>query len=172
MIQNYRSFAAIGFFFVITLSAVSLQEAEGQNSPLLKDVTGRELQKIIASYQGEKAVLVNVWATWCAPCIEEFPDIVKIQRKYEDQLRVVFVSTDFPDSRDKALAFLKDHNVDWTTYFKTGSDEAFIEAISKEWTGAMPFTKILNKQGEVVARWENSASFSKFNKHVKRALNP
>src|SRR6056297_942500 len=63
---------------------------------LLKDVTGSELQEIIESYEGEKAVLVNVWATWCAPCIEEFPEIVKLQRNYPDQLKVIFVSGDFP----------------------------------------------------------------------------
>jgi len=139
---------------------------------LLKDITGDELKELIDSYRGEKAVLVNVWATWCAPCVEEFPDIVEIQRTYEDELRVIFVSTDFPDNRDGALKFLKEHQVDWTTYFKTGKDEPFIEAISSEWSGAMPFTKIINKQGEVVASWEQAASFSKFDKHVKKAIKP
>lgn len=154
-------------FLALPAMAVHAQDAD----PLLKDVDGEELSEVIESYKGEKAVLINVWATWCAPCIEEFPDIVEIQRKYEDQLRVIFISADFPDSRDRALKFLEDHNVDWTTYFKSGKDQQFIEALSDDWSGALPFTKILNKQGEVVASWENSASFSKFDKYVKQALN-
>ncbi|MDX1586655.1 MAG: TlpA disulfide reductase family protein [Balneolaceae bacterium] len=144
-----------------------MQESE----PLLKDVNAEELERIIDSFAGEKAVLINVWATWCAPCIEEFPEIVRIQRKYKDRLRVVFISADFPDSRNRARQFLKEQGVDWTTYFKTGSDQEFIETLSKEWTGALPFTKILDRQGEAVASWENSATFSKFERHVKQALN-
>lgn len=141
-------------------------------SPLLKDVTAEELQKIIESYQGEKAVLVNLWATWCAPCVEEFPDIVKLQRDYPDRLKVIFVSADFKESRDKALTFLKEQNVDWTTYFKTGNDQKFIEFLSEDWTGALPFTKVIGIDGNVVASWEQGAEYEKFKHHILTAINP
>ncbi len=139
---------------------------------LLKDVTGSELQKIIDSYKGEKAVLVNIWATWCAPCVKEFPEIVKLQRNYPDDLKVIFVSADFPQQRDEALNFLKKQKVDWTTYFKTGKDQPFIESLSQEWTGALPFTKVIDMNGDLVASWEQSASYEKFEHHVKTAINP
>lgn len=142
------------------------------DSELLKNVTADELASIINSYQGEKAVLINVWATWCAPCVEEFPEIVKLQRAYPEQLKVIFISADFDDSRDKALAFLKEQNVDWTTYFKTGKDQQFIEALSEEWTGALPFSKVVGIDGEVVASWEQAADYSKFERYVKTAINP
>lgn len=159
---------------MVLLSAFSIQKDTGPADvdPVLKDVDAEELEAVIESYEGEKAVLVNIWATWCAPCIEEFPEIVKIQQKYENDLQVIFVSADFRESRDKAIDFLKEQGVDWTTYFKTGKDQQFIESVSDKWTGALPFTKILNKQGEVVVSWEKSASFSKFEKHVKQAINP
>jgi len=139
---------------------------------LLKDVTGSELQKIIDSYKGEKVVLVNIWATWCAPCVKEFPEIVKLQRNYPDNLKVIFVSADFPQQRDEALNFLKKQEVDWTTYFKTGKDQPFIESLSQEWTGALPFTKVIDMNGDLVASWEQSASYEKFEHHVKTAINP
>lgn len=171
MFYNRLGFIGLSLIIVVLFCAFAKQSSENRPvDPLLKDVTGEELRQVIESLKGEKVVLVNVWATWCAPCIEEFPEIIKIQRKYKDQLQVIFVSADFPDSRDKALDFLKKQNVDWTTYFKAGKDQQFIEAISKDWTGALPFTKIINKRGEVVASWENSASFSKFDKHVQQAL--
>ncbi len=160
-------------FSAFTLHKTSVKE-EIHKDPgpgLLKDVSADELDGIIESYEGEKAVLINVWATWCAPCIEEFPEIVNIQRKYKDRLQVIFISADFPESRDRALQFLKEQEVDWTTYFKTGNDQKFIETLSDEWTGALPFSKIISKEGKVVASWENSATFSKFDKHVKQALN-
>ena len=154
----------------IGMGMAGVHTAAAQDTELLKNVDAREIEEIIRSYEGDKAVLVNVWATWCAPCIEEFPDIVEIQRKYSDRLQVIFISADFPDSRQRALAFVKKHDVDWTTYFKTGTDQEFIEALSSTWTGALPFTKIISTDGEVVASWENSASFSKFDRYVKKAL--
>lgn len=159
-------------FTVVSLSVLPLTATAQSNSEtLLEDVSGNELQQVIESYEGEKVVLVNIWATWCAPCIEEFPYIVKLQREYEDQLKVIFVSADFPDSRDRALTFLKEQNVDWTTYFKTGKDQPFIEALSDSWSGALPFTKILNEDGNVVASWEQGAEYEKFEHNVKNAIN-
>lgn len=138
---------------------------------LLKNVTGSELQEIVHSYQSKKAVLINVWATWCAPCVEEFPEIVKLQRAYPDKLKVIFISGDFPDARARALAFLKKQEVDWTTYFKTGDDQEFIESVSPNWTGALPFSKVIGMDGEIVASWEQSATYAKFERHVKTAIN-
>lgn len=139
---------------------------------LLKDVTAEELQLIIKSYEGEKAVLVNIWATWCAPCVEEFPEIVKLQRKYPEKLKVIFVSADFEQNRDKALSFLRKQNVGWTTYFKTGKDQPFIESLSQDWTGALPFSKVIGINGKVVASWEQAASYSKFENYILIAINP
>lgn len=166
----YGAFLAMFLLGAYGINETPPKEVEASD-PLLKNVNAKELESIIESFKGKKAVLINVWATWCAPCVEEFPEIVKIQRKYENKLRVVFISADFPDSRDRALQFLKDQGVDWTTYFKSGSDQEFIESLSNEWTGALPFSKIISKEGDVVASWENSATFSKFDKHVKQALN-
>lgn len=167
-------FASLAIFLTAMLPAdySSLQSNDTADDKLLKDITGSELQKVVDSYQGEKAVLINVWATWCAPCIKEFPEIVKLQRNYPDKLKVIFVSADFPGQRDAALEFLKEQKVDWTTYFKTGKDQQFIESISKNWTGALPFTKVVDLNGDLVASWEQSASYEKFEHHVKTAINP
>lgn len=139
---------------------------------LLVDAGPEKLREVITSYSGEKAVLINVWATWCAPCIEEFPHIVKLHRAYEDRLQVIFISADFPDARGRALEFLRKRDVDWTTYFKQGRDQAFIEALSGDWSGALPFSKIIDVNGEVVTSWEDKASYSTFEKYVKKAINP
>lgn len=167
-------FASLAIFLTAMLPAdySSPQTNDTADDKLLKDITGSELQKVVDSYQGEKAVLINVWATWCAPCIKEFPEIVKLQRNYPDKLKVIFVSADFPGQRDAALEFLKEQKVDWTTYFKTGKDQQFIESLSKSWTGALPFTKVVGLNGDLVASWEQSASYEKFEHHVKTAINP
>lgn len=160
-----------GLFIFFTLILANGTWAQIPDDSLLVDVNTEELQTIIHSYEGEKAVLVNVWATWCIPCVEEFPEIVKIQQMYPNKLQVIFVSLDFPKDRQRAISFLKEHEVTWTTYLSTDRSPQFIQALSKEWTGAVPFTKIMNKQGNVVASWENKADFDTFNKNVKRAIN-
>jgi thiol-disulfide isomerase/thioredoxin len=165
---------ALFLCFILLMTFVLVSESLAQNTSdieLLKNASGQDLQKVIRSYQGDKAVLINVWATWCAPCIEEFPYIVDLQQKYEDQLQVVFVSADFPSQREKALDFLQEQDVDWTTYFKTGKDQPFIEALSDNWSGALPFTKILDAEGKLVASWEQGAEYDKFERYIKKAIN-
>lgn len=159
------------FLMVLIINAGGSETPSATNDVLLQDVTNSELKDIIDSYEGEKAVLINVWATWCAPCVEEFPEIVKLQRAYPEKLKVIFVSADFEESRDKAVSFLTEQRVDWTTYFKTGNDQQFIESLSRTWTGALPFTKIIGINGEMVASWEQSADYETFEQHVKKAIN-
>lgn len=176
MIKSVFIGRILTFLACIIILAAAPQESSGINpsaiadDSLLTDVTAEELQTIIDSYKGKKAVLINIWATWCAPCVEEFPEIVKLQRAYSDQLKVIFVSADFEESRDKALSFLKEQNVDWTTYFKKGKDQQFIESLSDEWTGALPFSKVIGRDGNVVASWEQAADYSKFERHIKTAI--
>lgn len=172
--MKFKQIVLFLFCFVVFMAFGSVSESAAQeisDKELLKDASGEELQEVISSYQGEKAVLVNVWATWCAPCIEEFPYIVDLKQKYEDKLHVIFISADFPSQREKALEFLKEQNVDWTTYFKTGKDQPFIEAISDDWSGALPFTKILDNEGNLVANWEQGAEYEKFERYIKKAIN-
>jgi len=148
------------------------EESLESEQTLLQNASASEIEDVIASFEGDKAVLVNVWATWCIPCVEEFPEIVKIQRKYTKQLQVIFVSADFPENRDKAVEFLKKHDVNWTTYFKTGKDEPFINALSDEWSGALPFSKVISTDGEVIAYWEKKVDFDTFNRYVQQAIDP
>ncbi len=154
----------------LLLTAGDLKAQQLSEEELLKDINAPKLQKLIDSYEGKKAVLVNLWATWCGPCVEEFPHIVELQRKYRDQLKVIFVSADF--DRKTAIEFLKKQGVDWTTYYKTGKDEQFINSLSDKWTGAMPFTKIIDTEGNLVTSWENKADFSTFETNVKKAIKP
>lgn len=127
---------------------------------------------LLASHQGEKAVLVNVWATWCVPCVEEIPYLVELRKEYADQLEVVFISTDFPEDMPRVNEFLATMGVDWQTYVKEGKDEPFILAIHPDWTGAMPATVIYDKNGDLVTFFEKPADFQTFESHILTAIKP
>jgi thiol-disulfide isomerase/thioredoxin len=126
---------------------------------------------LLASFQGEKAVLVNVWATWCVPCVEEFPYLVELRSKYKDQLEIVFISTDFPEEMPRVNDFLAKMGVDWQTYVKEGKDEPFILAIHPDWTGAMPATAVYDKNGALVTFFEQPADYQTFETHILNAIN-
>jgi len=141
-----------------------------QAQPQLVNVTADEIQSLINRYKGKKAILINIWATWCGPCVEEFPHIVTLGEKYSDRLKVIFISADFAEDRQRAIQFLKEQGVSYTTYFKSGKDQPFIEALSDEWSGALPFTKLLAKDGTKVVSWENSADFDTFEKNILKTI--
>lgn len=96
-----------------------------------------------------KVVVVNVWATWCIPCREEMPDLLKIRRDFADRgVSLLLVSGDFSTEREAAAEFLGEQGVDFPTYIKTGDDMAFINAFDAKWSGALPATFIYDGQGQ------------------------
>jgi thiol-disulfide isomerase/thioredoxin len=103
---------------------------------------------------GARAVLVNVWATWCEPCVEEMPDIVRAYRAHKaDGLRLVLVSADDEDGRAEAEKFLAAQGVDVDSFMKVGDDMAFINGLDPRWTGALPASFLFDGRGRVVQFW-------------------
>jgi thiol-disulfide isomerase/thioredoxin len=85
----------------------------------LKTVNAAALHKQIATHKGKEAVLVNFWATTCAPCLKEFPMIVELSNKYKDNgIKIYFVTTDWTDYKDRAIAFLEKQGVKGVTFIK------------------------------------------------------
>lgn len=137
--------------------------------PELQAVSGTQLLERVRRSAAE-VVLVNVWATWCLPCREEFPALVKLATTLpREQLDVVLVSADFPDQVEAARRFLAEQGVTFPTYFKQGGDEEFINSVSERWSGALPATLVFNRQRDLVRFWEGGASFEQFHAAVRAA---
>ena len=133
--------------------------------------TADDLILEINKLKSKKVVLLNVWALWCMPCIEEFPMIVKLENEIED-LEIIFVSADFDEEEYNVKAFLNRYKVGPISYIKKEKDEPFIERIHKEWTGSLPFTVVYAKSsGNIVDYWEGIAPESKFRAAINIALN-
>lgn len=152
---------------LILLQAVAIQD----NTDILVDATADEIMEKVEAQKGVKPVLLNVWATWCAPCIEEMPYILELHEKYNDEFELILVSGDFKEAREEARQFLLDHDVDFKTYFKVGKDDEFINTISEKWTGALPFTIVYNMSGGVSAAWEGKAEMETFRKELLKVIN-
>jgi thiol-disulfide isomerase/thioredoxin len=99
-----------------------------------------------------KPLLINFWATWCGPCREEFPDLVKIGRDHKDQIDLITISLDESSEIDGDVPeFLAQMRSESPAYLlKTPDADAAIELVSKDWSGALPFTILFNAQGETI----------------------
>lgn len=98
-----------------------------------------------------KPLLVNFWATWCDPCREEFPDLVKIDADYKGKIDFITISLDFPeDLKTSVPKFLAEMKAEMPAYLLVTADEsAVISSITKDWQGGLPFTLLYNEKGEI-----------------------
>ena len=136
----------------------------------LIDINSEELLNKINNYKNEKAVLLNVWALWCKPCVEEFPMIVSFDNEFED-LEVIFVSADFNDQREDVKFFLETHNILGESYIKAEDDESFINNLLDDWDGTLPFTIVFSKiTGNIVNFWVGKKSEIYFRSTLIKAL--
>jgi thiol-disulfide isomerase/thioredoxin len=112
--------------------------------------------KSLAANKGEDYLLVNVWATWCQPCVAEFPELVKMGRMYgRRHFKLVTLSVDNPDHKGQAQKFLKRSQAAMTNYLYTGHDrDALAEALDPKWTGPIPYTILVEPGGKVIYRKE------------------
>lgn len=136
----------------------------------LLPITANELMKEVVKQKGKKAVLVNIWALWCVPCVEEFPMIVDFDQEIPD-LEVIFVSADFEDQLSEVESFLTRQGLRQISYIKQEKDESFISGIHSKWTGSLPFTILYAKEsGKIVDLWEGKEPESRFRTAINIAL--
>lgn len=98
-----------------------------------------------------KPLLVNFWATWCDPCREEFPELVKIDTEYKGRIDFITITLDdAADIKGPVPKFLADMKARMPSYLLVTSDEsAVISSIAKDWSGGLPFTVLYNDKGEM-----------------------
>jgi len=116
-------------------------------------------------------LFLNVWATWCVPCVEEFPDIVKLSRSYDSKrLEVVAISADYPDEVDsKIIPFLMKQNVPFKVYVAKFEDqEKFINALDTAWSGGLPATFIYDTEGHRRFRLVGQGSYERFKQQIDK----
>src|SRR5215207_4232040 len=112
-----------------------------------------EALKGLITQQRERPLLINFWATFCDPCRDEFPDLVKIDKDYRPQsLEFVTVSLDdMSEIKTEVPKFLDSMKATMPAYLLNVSDpEPAINLVDRKWRGDLPATYLYNEKGEVV----------------------
>jgi peroxiredoxin len=119
----------------------------------LEIIDSESIKKTVAN-ESKKLRLINVWATWCGPCVNEFAELVTISRMYRHRdVEVITISSDALDWKDKVFNFLKEKQASFKNYqFKVDDNYQLIEALDKDWPGAIPYTLLIAPGGKILHR--------------------
>lgn len=116
----------------------------------IQELTIDGLKEIVGNKTSDYR-LVNVWATWCGPCVVEFPTFVDMNRMYRNRdFELISVSMDDTQKKETALKFLTKKQASMKNYIFNGDKYKLIEALDKKWEGALPYTLFIGPGGKIL----------------------
>jgi thiol-disulfide isomerase/thioredoxin len=141
------------------------------NLPRVTQIDDVKIKQILKP-AGGKPLLVNFWATWCIPCREEFPDLVKIDHEYRGKIDFITVSLDFIEELNTGVPkFLSEMKAEMPTYLLIGADEnTLISSIAKDWNGGLPFTILYNEKGEITYLRQGKVKHETLKSEIEKTL--
>jgi thiol-disulfide isomerase/thioredoxin len=117
---------------------------------------GKALDELIAKHKGE-VVLVDYWATWCLPCVQNFPHTVELAKKYRDKgLATIAVSFDRLDDEPKVREFLASKGTDFENVISS-HDSVGQRAFADFDVGPLPEYRLYDREGKLIQKWEGQA---------------
>jgi len=125
--------ALIFFLLYSTLGATPQQ---------LEKLNNEEIRKLPSEAD---VLVINFWATWCEPCVEEIPVLTKIQSRHK-KITVIGISMDESEKENEVRRFIKEHAMGYRVALWTGDDfETMVNSIDPNWDGPIPATFIFQK---------------------------
>ena len=141
----------------------------------LEKADAAKLREIRANAGTGKLRFINVWATWCGPCIAEFDELVEHNLRFRIRpFEMVTIASEYPDQFDTVKEFLTKKHASTTNYILASENrDELQDAIDPAtvWKGQLPYTIIVNEKGEVVYRESGQLSFLKMRRAIVPELN-
>ncbi|HET7596201.1 MAG TPA: TlpA disulfide reductase family protein, partial [Burkholderiales bacterium] len=174
-VTRSRQILALVAVAVIAVSAgvgLHLWQLDGQAAAAqsvmalrLPDLRGES--QAVAQWRG-KVLVVNFWATWCAPCREEIPAFVKLQSKYAARgVQFVGIAIDQPD---RVAAFAREFGMNYAILLG-GINTVDVTRTAGNTVGALPFTLVLDRDGDVASRQLGKIHEAELDGLLERLLN-
>jgi thiol-disulfide isomerase/thioredoxin len=118
-------------------------------TPSFIDVSAADYDKSVAKAHAGRVLVVNFWANYCKPCLDEMPGLVQLaERLKKDGVDLVFVDVDPKSRRADSVKVLTRLGLGISSYGVTDEDpQPFIDIVDKGWAGEVPFTVLYDKKG-------------------------
>ncbi|HMX63017.1 MAG TPA: TlpA disulfide reductase family protein [Candidatus Sumerlaeota bacterium] len=138
--------------------------------PMLQSI--KDIQAVTTGH-GSDLLVVNFWATFCAPCVEEMPYFVQLSQKYpEKRVRVVGLTVDLKSQVESVVKpFLKEKGIPYANFHLYADDQGdVIKFFSKDWDGALPVTFFYDKSGNQIGHFLEPVTAEQLNGEVEKLL--
>lgn len=154
----------------LVIGAAWIAAACGPKPPEVRTATPTAIRTKIKQSKAP-LTLVHVWATWCQPCREEFPELMLVEQTYREKgVAFLLVSADNPETPQTVETFLNEQNSRIGSLISTELNQSFIEMLSPNWTGALPATFFYDAQGRLLHEWEGTRSRAHYENSIQRFL--
>ena len=144
------------------------KKASENPEPVTMQMTTPDILKKLRGNGTGKLLLVNFWATWCGPCVAEFPDLQDTFRMYRGRnFSLVTVSEDVPGAKPDVLAFLQKNHASTINYLFSSDDTSAVQdSFDPKMSGAVPFTLLLAPNGDVLYQEQGEISMAKLRRTI------
>ena len=144
-----------------------IDEKWAQREVTLSEIDNEGVKELLLN-NTENLQLINVWASWCAPCVTEFPDLVKLQRMYgKKDFEFISLSADKIERKDKVLKFLKEEQAGVKNYIYSQDDiYELVELVDPNWSGALPYTLLVEPGGKKVYSYQGAVELLELRKAI------
>jgi thiol-disulfide isomerase/thioredoxin len=158
-------------FFLLLLSAPAAANPSIESAPSdeVRTINVSELEKIISS-NSDTVYLINFWATWCVPCVEELPYFEQINQTYAGKkVKVLLVSLDYPQHLDTRVEpFLEKHDIQSEVVLLDEKDpNDWVPRLSSEWQGSIPATFVIYNPKNVRQFYEQEFTYTELETIIK-----
>ena len=169
-------------------AAIAQVNQKCESTPVTLETIGTDGVAALVKNPTPQLRLINVWATWCAPCVEEFPNLVTLTRQFQNRnFEVITVSIDEEADEPKALLFLQKQHAampnrvkrvvaaegrQTDNYLFAGKPDALQQALDPDWPGPVPYTLIVAPGGKILYRHVGAFDLAEVRARLVDVLGP
>jgi thiol-disulfide isomerase/thioredoxin len=149
------------FTWLLSATAQAQKSAAPSNIQL---ISASQFGLLLDDARGD-VILVNLWATWCAPCLREIPELLRLRENYLDKgFRLIAVSMDDPQDLEAHVIPFRDQRFpDWDTFQSAEVEmDRFVAVVDPAWNEVLPTSYLIDRTGSVISIMFGGKSYEDF----------